>query len=158
MSTFTDDVRVSEATPKLILSPTSGNPIDQLPGTDALVISAVANSAAADTVTLTNAAFGQATTITLPDPGVSATNLVYSSQVGNVTTVSITPTNSAIIAAYTTPVQLIAAPGAGKVILIQEASYILLVQVILHSLQVQHLSFNMIVQYMAVVQQQQGVV
>jgi hypothetical protein len=43
-------------------------------------------------------------------------------QVGNVATVSVTLTPSQVVTAYTTPVTLIAAPGAGKVIVVQEAS------------------------------------
>ena len=43
-------------------------------------------------------------------------------QVGNVTTVTVTMLTAAVTTAYATPVQLIAAPGAGKVIVIQEAT------------------------------------
>lgn len=121
MSTFTDDVRSAGANPKVILAPTSA-PFDQLPGTDAVVFTAVANAAAANVVTVTNASFGQASTLTIPDPGAASASFVLSSQVGNVTTVVVTLNTAAITGAYAAPALLIAAPGAGKTIVVQEAS------------------------------------
>lgn len=123
--------------------------------TDAIKIVPVANAAAADLLTVTNASYGQATTLTIPDVGAasgkvalvsgtptsgnllqnSATNGVLTdssissssvssliTQVGNVTTVAVTLNTAAITGAYAAPAQLIAAPGAGKVIIVQEAT------------------------------------
>ena len=81
-----------------------------------------ANAAASDIPTIVNASFGQASTLTIPDPGVASTSFVFTSQVGNVTTVSVTLTPAQMVTAYATPLVLVPAPGAGKVILIQEAS------------------------------------
>lgn len=122
---------------------------------DAIKIVPTANAAAADLVTITNASFGQASALTIPDPANAAANFVLSTgstvsgnlvqsngtsgqsvdsgisassvsglitQVGNVTTVSVTLNPTQMAAAYATPVQLVAAPGAGKVIIVQEAS------------------------------------
>lgn len=76
MSGFSDDVRIVQVLPqlKLQISSVAQDP-DQTDGTDAIIIQAVANAAAADVCTITNAAFGQATTITIPDPG--AANAVF---------------------------------------------------------------------------------
>lgn len=73
MATFTDHVRSFDslrvATPtggaNTNISLTSKNAID------AILISPTANAAAADILTITNAAFGQATTLTIPDIGVA---------------------------------------------------------------------------------------
>lgn len=57
------------------------------------------------------------------DSGISASSISgLITQVGNVTTVSVTLNPTQMAAAYATPVQLIAAPGAGKVIIVQEAT------------------------------------
>lgn len=157
MSTFSDDIRSAEVAPKFILATTT-TPFDQISGpnvNDAVIYTAVANTAAADTVTYTNAAHGQASVYTQRDFGAAAVNVAGASaalvngnlvqangtlgnlqdsgvagasvsglitQVGNVTTVAVTLTPTNMAAAYATPVQLIAAPGAGKVIIVQEAS------------------------------------
>lgn len=48
---------------------------------DAIKIVPVANTAAADVLTITNAAMGQATTVTIPDPGSSTAKVVLSTAV-----------------------------------------------------------------------------
>lgn len=63
------------------------------------------------------------TTGNLQDSTISASSVSsLITQVGNVTTVSVTLNPTQMAAAYATPVQLIAAPGAGKVIIVQEAT------------------------------------
>ncbi len=82
------------------------------PPTDALIIIAAANAAAANTMTVTNAALGQASVLTIPDPGAATANFVLDSgtnasatftaatittltgTTANVTTVNTTSTNA----------------------------------------------------------------
>lgn len=52
------------------------------PPTDALILSATANAAAANTMIITNAALGQATTVTIPDPGTAAATVVLNNVAG----------------------------------------------------------------------------
>lgn len=90
------------------------------PPTDALIVSATANAAAANTVTLTNASHGQATTYTINDAGTNAS--FVTSSAGSLMTTSVTLNTAAVTGAFAAPAQLIAAPGAGKTIIVQEAT------------------------------------
>lgn len=147
MATYKEEVRSFTA---LKLAASGNNKQDAV---DAVIISPTANTAAADVLTITNAAMGQATTVTIRDPGGAAANLVTSgtlvngnlaqansagnivdsaisgssvssliTQVSGVTTVSVSLNTAAVTGAYAAPALLIAAPGAGKTILVQEAS------------------------------------
>lgn len=142
----TDSLRVSTGT--------SSNTVD------AIKIIPTANTLAANVLTITNAAMGQATTLTVPDSGTATArvnvspaalvngNLIQASgtlgltqdsgitaasittlglavnslvfQLGNVTSASFTLTTAQVVGAYATPVQLIAAPGAGFTTVIKE--------------------------------------
>jgi len=61
------------------------------------------------------------TTGVFVDSGISGANVVTSTT-GTVATVSVTLNTSQVTGMFATPVQLIATPGAGKLILVQEAS------------------------------------
>lgn len=57
------------------------------------------------------------------DSGIAASSLVTSSSAaGPIQSIAVTMNTAAVTGAFATPVQLIAAPGAGKVILVQEAA------------------------------------
>lgn len=86
---------------------------------DQLIIKGTANTAAADIPTITNAAFGQASTLTIPDPGVSNANFVLAPSSSSVTlTSTVTMTAAQVTGAYTAPVQLVPAPGTGLCIMV----------------------------------------
>ena len=53
-----------------------------------LAITATANTANGDTVTVTNAAFGQATTLTIPNPGAASANFLLSATASTIKKVS----------------------------------------------------------------------
>ena len=56
------------------------------------------------------------------DSGISGSSVsTLITQVGNVTTVSVSLSAANITGMYATPIQLVAAPGAGKVLIVQEA-------------------------------------
>jgi hypothetical protein len=116
MATFQEQVRTCTA---LNLSPVGtggGNAVD------AISIVPVANAAAADKVTITNASFGQATTLTIPDPGVSNASLVLAPSGSSVAlTATVTMNASTVISAYATPVQLVPSPGSGLCVFVQAA-------------------------------------
>jgi len=110
ISKFTDDVAICEVAPILHLQTTTGNDPDQIEGTDAILITAVANAAAADVVTITNASFGQASTITIPDPGAAAASFVLSAgpvvmAVGSTITYRVTAGQAALASAGKVVVQ-----------------------------------------------------
>ena len=78
------------------------------PPTDALAFVGTANAAAANLVTVTNASFGQATTVTIPDPGAAAATLQTSLSASAATA-------PAVIVRYITAGQA-ALASAGKVV------------------------------------------
>lgn len=88
------------------------------PPVDAMVLTPVANAAAANILTISNAAMGQATTLTIPDPGVAAAVVDVSPSTAQNLTAVVTLNTAAVIAAYTTPALLLAAPGSGKTIIV----------------------------------------
>lgn len=65
-----------------------------------------------DTITVTNQAFGQATTLTIRDPLAAAANIEP------VLTTVVTLTSAQILALHTTPITVISAPGANKAIMV----------------------------------------
>lgn len=98
-----------------VLGSTSNPPVD------AIVIAGAANASAANLLIVTNASMGQATTVTIPDPGMATASFVLSNA-GLVSSIMITLNTAAVTGAYAAPAVLIAAPGAGKTIIIQEAT------------------------------------
>lgn len=91
---------------------------------DAFIIKAAANSSAAHTLTLTNASMGQATVLTIQDPGTGTANLVTSSGTYSpaLSQVSVTLSATQMAAAFATPAVLVAAPGAGKMLVVHSAT------------------------------------
>jgi len=118
MATFKDKVRSLDS---LRVAATGNNGQDAI---DSIIISPVANTAAADIVTITNAAFGQATTLTIPDPATASASFVLSSGTysPNLTQVAVTLTPAQVIASYATPIVLVAAPGATKMLRVSAAN------------------------------------
>src|SRR5665213_1189314 len=86
-----------------------------------LRISGTANTAAADIPSITNAAHGQASVYTIADCGQAAGTFAVSTG-GTVSTVSVTLTPAQVVTAYTAGIVLVAAPGAGQTLILQEAS------------------------------------
>ncbi len=84
MANFSDKVASTDSL--RVATGTSGATID------AIKITPTANAAAANVLTITNASMGQATTLTIPDPGVAAANI-------GLTTNIATSANSTIVAA-----------------------------------------------------------
>lgn len=84
---------------------------------------ATANIGTTGTLVSGNLPKASGTTGYMVDSGISATSVSgLVTQVGNVTTVNVTMNTATVTSAYATPVQLVAAPGAGKTILVQEAN------------------------------------
>lgn len=76
MSFFKDKVQSAAS----LEACSSGN--NQEDAVAAIKIVPVANSVAANIITISNAAYGQATTLTIPDPGVAAASFVLSAGTG----------------------------------------------------------------------------
>lgn len=88
---------------------------------DQLKIVGTANTAAADVVTLTNAAFGQASTLTIPDPGVAAANFVLAPATNSYVLTATATMTTANMTVYTTPLLIVPAPGSGLCVLVTGA-------------------------------------
>ncbi len=114
MSRFTDNVHAVAAS--LISSagtkdaPTNGITITGVTGTGNL--------------TITNAAMGQDTVLTIPDPANATATLVLTTGTysANLTQVSVPLTPAQVIASYATPIVLVAAPGATKMLIVKSAT------------------------------------
>src|ERR1700677_4287677 len=85
---------------------------------DAVRFVAVANVAAADVLTVTNASYGQASTLTIPDPGTSTASFVLAPSSSSVVLTSTVTMTTANMTVYTTPLQLVPAPGSGLCIMV----------------------------------------
>lgn len=104
IETHQSQIRCLSSTP-LSLATGALNSVSS-PPVDSIVLSCVANAAAANILTITNASFGQATTLTLPDPGVASSSLLLADNAsgqtintGNLTVTagSIITTNGGVI-------------------------------------------------------------
>jgi len=73
-------------------------------------------------VTVKNASFAQASTLTIPDPGVATANFVLAPAASSaVLTSTVTMTAAQVIGAYAAPVQLVPAPGTGLAVMVTGA-------------------------------------
>lgn len=75
MATFKDRVRTTDTTDGIVACTNSAG-TGAVTAVQCLKIVATANAAAANEMTVTNASLGQASTITIPDPGVAAASVV----------------------------------------------------------------------------------
>ena len=88
---------------------------------DAMVITPTANATAADVLTITNASYGQATTLTIPDPGTATANVVLAPASSSVVLTSTVTMTTANMTVYTTPLQLVPSPGSGLCVMVTGA-------------------------------------
>ena len=89
---------------------------------DSLIILGVKNTAVADTVTISNAAHGQATVYSIQDAGAATANLLHSRSAITPLTVSVTFSAAQMATAYATPLQLIAPVLASQMVLLNTAA------------------------------------
>lgn len=110
MSLYTDELSTTVGTLKLKLP--NGNGFDQTGDTaiNTITVQAVANSAAADVVTISNAPFGQASTLTIPDPGSATAKFVLDTGTAGSITATYVREGVSTITAGTTQTQAGATP------------------------------------------------
>lgn len=80
-----------------------------------------ANATTSVVATFSNASHAQNTVYTVQDCGAAAANMVTSTA-GNLMTTTVTLNTAAVTGSYAAPTVLVAAPGAGKTVIVQEAT------------------------------------